>query len=125
MSEPMNDRGNITLELAFGLSLFASLLLPLVLEFSNVTEAHRHLHNSLHVLGRAWSMASREDGETTLNSLKASLSSMRAFSMRYSCSPNCLHPEARLTIRLGMNVDSFVLPKLKIEGTFARDYFSR
>lgn len=121
----MNERGNVSLELVFGFSILVSLLLPLILEFSSIAQAHRHLQNSLEVLGRAWSLASKDEGETTLNSVKVLIASNQAFSMHYSCSPDCLHPEARLTLRLTMKIDSLVLPKIKIEGTFARDYFSR
>lgn len=125
LSSLMNERGNISIELALGFSLFVSLLIPAILEYSEITRASRQLENYLSVLGRGWSIAELDDAEVTLRSLRIALSKDRPFDMNYSCSPGCLEPDAKLTFRLTMSLDSILVPKLKAKGTFARDYFSR
>lgn len=125
MNKEISERGNISLELALGFSLFVSLLIPAILEYSVITETSRELENHLSVLGRGWSMANLEDAEVTLVSLKSVLSKERSFQMRYSCNPTCSEPDSKLTIRLTMTLDSVFVPKITTKGTFARDFFSR
>ena len=125
MNNQNNESGNISLELALGFSLFVSLLIPAILEYSVITRTSRELENHLSVLGRGWSMASLEDAELTLTSLKSALSKEREFQMSYSCSSTCSEPDSKIEIRLTMLLDSLLVSKITTKGTFARDYFSR
>lgn len=121
----MNERGNVSLELVVGFSLFVSLLMPAILEISQIVQTHQRLNNYLGVLGRGWSMADSQQSEITLRSLQSALSKERQFTMKYSCEPNCTQPEARLTLRITMQVDSVFLSVMSVKGTFARDHYSQ
>ncbi|MGA0856931.1 MAG: hypothetical protein ACO3P3_02005 [Candidatus Nanopelagicales bacterium] len=125
MNKVISERGNVSLELALGFSLFVSLLTPVILEYSVITKTSREIENYLSVLGRGWSLANLEDAEETLLSLKSALSKEKSLQMRYSCDPACYEPDGKLTIRLIMPLDSLFVPKIAAKGTFARDFFSR
>lgn len=125
MNKVISERGNISLELALGFSLFVSLLIPAILEYAVITKTSREIENYLSVLGRGWSMANLEDAEVTLLSLKSALSKEKYFQMRYSCDPACSEANGKLTIRLIMPLDSLFVPKITAKGSFARDFFSR
>lgn len=121
----MNERGNVALELIVGFSLFVSLLMPAIVEFSNVIQTHQRLHNYLGVLGRGWSMAESQQAETTLKSLHSALSADEPFTMKYSCEPHCSEPDAKLSLKITMRVESLLIRELSVKGEFARDSYSQ
>jgi len=125
MNKNTNERGNVSLELVLGFSVFVSLLLPAIVEFSHIIQTHQRLNNYLAVLGRGWSMAEAHQSEITLNSLYSALSENQDFAMKYSCKPTCAEPQAQLTLRLAMRVESLLVGEMSVKGTFARDYFSQ
>lgn len=125
MSKRMSERGNVSIELVFGFSVFVSLLIPAVVEFSEISKASLRLQNYLAVLGRSWSTSDLGEAETTLLSMQSALSRGDEFAMEYECEPGCTVPEARLTIRLSQRINSLLLPNIKVKGSFARDYYSQ
>ena len=120
-----DECGNVVIELAFAFSLFVSLIIPFALEFSRIVEAQRQLDNSLIVLGRAWSLSELQQSEKTLVALATKFKSQQGISFTYECKPNCLSPDARLTLRLQTRVDSLIKPLAQAKGTFARDAYSK
>lgn len=125
LSGNMNERGNVSLELVLGFGLFVGLLMPAILDFSHIIQTHQRLNDYLGVLGRGWSMAQSQQSEITLISIQSALSKDKPFTMKYSCEPSCTQPEAQLTLKLTMHVDSVFVGEMSVKGTFARDLFSQ